>query len=95
MAKLDDMSGNLAKTHIFTLLHCTNLISHLGRSQFFFLIVYLVYFKVFFRILSQYIYTRKKKILTNGEKIDVIKKIDGGIRPAEIAAEFCVAKVRL
>ena len=30
-----DMSGNLAKTHIFTHLHPTNPISHLGRSQFF------------------------------------------------------------
>ena len=36
--------------------------------------------------------TRKRKILTNGEKIDVIKKIDGDIRPAEIAAEFCVSR---
>ena len=36
--------------------------------------------------------TRKRKILKNGEKIDVIKKIDVGIRPAEIAAEFCVSR---
>ena len=35
---------------------------------------------------------RKRKILTNGEKIHVVKKIDGGIRPAEIAAEFCVSR---
>ena len=35
LAELDDTLGNLAKTHIFTLLYPTNPISHLGRSQFF------------------------------------------------------------
>ena len=35
LAELNDMSGNLAKTHIFIHLHSTNPISHLGRSQFF------------------------------------------------------------
>ena len=62
LAELDDMSGNLSKTHIFTLLHPTNPISHLGRFQFFFWVVYLVYFKAFFTILSQRVYRKRKKI---------------------------------
>ena len=32
-------------------------------QQFFFLVVYLVYFKVFFTILSQRIYRRRKKMV--------------------------------
>ena len=35
LAELNDMSGDLTKTHIFILLHPTIPISHLGRSQFF------------------------------------------------------------
>ena len=56
------MLGNLAKTHIFTLLHPINPISHLGRSQFFFLVVYLVYLKVFLTILFQRICRKRKNI---------------------------------
>ena len=36
--------------------------------------------------------TRKRKILTNGEKIEAINKIDQGIRAAEIAVEFFISR---
>ena len=56
LAELDDMSGNLSKTHIFTLLYPTNPISHLGRSKIFLDSIFSIYFSIFIYILWSLFY---------------------------------------
>ena len=56
------MSGNLAKTHIFTLLHPTNLMSHLGRSQFFLGSMFSILQSLFYNFVPTHLQKEKENI---------------------------------
>ena len=62
LAELDDMSGNLAKTHIFILLHPTNPISHLGRSHFFPSSIFSILSSLFYNFVPTHLQKEKENI---------------------------------
>ena len=79
MAELDDMSGNLAKTHIFTFLHPTDPISHFGRSHFFLGSIFSILESLFYNFVPTHLQKEKENIplkVAELPQVTLVKKKD-------------------